>query len=1849
MKNYTSKRYLLLVVISLSFILGVNAQYVVTISKGDLSYSISNDYSYAVVSGNSCPNSSSVTIDAKLSYNARTIPVTEIGDYAFQGSGISSVSIPGSVTKVGRNAFYNCSNLTSVYIEDSDIPIVFSSVGNECFGNDDTSKKCITTLYIGRNLLYNTSRYPFYSQQKLTHVTISDKVTSLPPGLFYSCRSLATITLPSSLKTIGSSVFAYCTSLRTVNNYDSNPNLKSVSHYLFNGCTCLSKAYIPKNATYIDDHAFYGCSSIQSLYLPESIDTIGPSAFNGCTSLSEIEIAESDKKLYIYNLGSTDFEKCPIESILFGRNISQISTAFHSFGGLSTLKSVIFSDKVTYIDDYLLYGDIGVQSLVIPGSVTKVGKYSLDFCTGLKHLTFEQSDEELTFYCNQTDGLKDNVVLESLSINRPIHFTSESNSPFKNKTTLKEVVFGGSLRKLYGDLFGGSNAVQSITLDTDLTISGVSYLFGELQNLSTLTLGEHCSSVPTNLYKSGVNLKNVYCLSKEPATIPDKFFNGLSLMVKVPDYCSAVYKSVAAWANNGNNFIYCDNDYESIMTVDEFIEWAAVCDTLDRVSRLTLSGEYNSTTLWTSLKKLSQLSYLDMANVNCVSIPSSQFANSSLYTFVPPVTLATIGAKAFQGCVNLHADFDFTAENVVIDDYAFDGCENLSATFKFGTGVNYVKIGKCAFKNCTNYSAPFAFTSRFDIGESAFENCAHISDVTFASSVADETPSTFGDFAFANTAITKMTVPAYVDKLPKALWRGCESLSSVTFSNADLGMKVSTVGILNPDGSLYQILPAKISSNYTIPSSITAIGEYAFADLDCLQSVTIPETVTSIGAYAFHNCANLSKVTVDVKKSRYTPLAIPTTAFNGVYNHATLYLNISDRTLVPKTLTSYMKATGWRSFKNIDSPTAQYVINVKSSSYGKITPSARVSEAGKTITLSATPIDGYTFVKFILTGATLSTSNSFIMPASEVTVDAEYKVKEPDFYMISYSTPTHGKVNVATKAAPDAQVTVTFVPDEGYKLQSWTLNGTAKSASETKFTMPHKDVTITATFVKIQSVITIDKAISNGSVKAYVNGTLVQGLSGKANWHDMIKLVAEPSANYAFVKWNVSTAGQNVLDTLKNTNPVSFLMPGKDVTVSVTFEKITYPVSIDSTIKNGSISTNVKTASPGDTVSVTITPNDEYVLSSWSAGDGVKCLGDSAFIMPNKNVVLTASFAPLIYNITVDPNIQHGKVDFESDKVLSYGEMALLIAVPDEDCSFIGWSAHDVNGNVIVVDSVNATMGSFKMPNSDVVVSAMFEQNRHNVAIDEQIANGFVSLVPETDVTYVLGDTVWINAEPTDVHYMLSSWKVLRTDGDELDVIPTDENAAYFLMPASDVTVSASFEQYLYDLTVADVKNGTVSVADTLAAAGDTIVVTMSAADDFVLEAWSAGDDIVVVSDSSFVMPSHDVMITASFVRQTHVVVIDDDITNGAAFLVNETSDFVFGDSVTIVAEPIDSLYYFAQWTVSGLADSIEVPAADTLRFAMPANDVFVSASFEKYVFAITAEVSEGGMIVVDSLASPCDTVRVQFVADDDYEFQSWSVSDATTLGESTFLMPFNNVSVSATFVRKVHHVSTQVVGDGEIEGYVDKDYVYGDTVSVTAHPNYGYEFVNWAIEGVAGVEESLDSVLTFTVDTCDVIVTAIFQIKKYPIILPADMEGGSVAIEGDLTEAAEGDTIIVYAIPSLGYDFDEWVVEGAEITYPLSTTSFVMPNHAVSVSALFKEMTAISAAGSSVKVAYVENGILVDGLLINDHVSVIASDGSMVYDAKVDSRSIFIYTREYEKGIYMLKVNQSIYKLFIH
>ena len=309
------------------------------------------------------------------------------------GSLITDLSIPDSVTSIGNYALSGCTSLKSVIIPDS-----VTSIGLGSF-NGCTGLESLTLPFVGGSrtentflgYIFGTSSYSYnskYVPSSLKNVILSDACETIPGDAFNGCISLTSVIIPASVTRIYYRAFSGCTSLASVTFHDSMPptasdafnsvhdltikwiitdlakfckyshNYGTNQEYYMNG-SLVTDLVIPDSVTSISSYAFSGCTSLVSVTIPDSVTWINESAFYGCTGLAGVTIGNSVK-----SIGERAFKNC------------------------TGLTSVTIPDSVTSIGISAFSGCSSLTSITIPGSVTSIGDWAFYDCSSLTEINF---------------------------------------------------------------------------------------------------------------------------------------------------------------------------------------------------------------------------------------------------------------------------------------------------------------------------------------------------------------------------------------------------------------------------------------------------------------------------------------------------------------------------------------------------------------------------------------------------------------------------------------------------------------------------------------------------------------------------------------------------------------------------------------------------------------------------------------------------------------------------------------------------------------------------------------------------------------------------------------------------------------------------------------------------------------------------------------------------------------------------------------------------------------------------------------------------------------------------------------------------------------------------------------------------------------------------------------------------------------------------------------------------------------------------------------------------------------------------------------------------------------------
>lgn len=193
----------------------------------------------------------------------------------------------------------------------------------------------------------------------LTSVTIGENVTSIGSAVFYNCEALKDVTIGSNVASLGDYAFTNCLSLK-FNTYDNARYLGNESnpYLLLIGATAkdVTSCTINENCKLIHGEAFNGCVALKSIVVPNGVTSIGSFAVFGCTSLNYNTYDnacylgnESNPYLVLVRATSTKIASCKIND-----NCKFISNS--AFEDCNSLTSIVIPKSVTSIRDEAFWG-----------------------------------------------------------------------------------------------------------------------------------------------------------------------------------------------------------------------------------------------------------------------------------------------------------------------------------------------------------------------------------------------------------------------------------------------------------------------------------------------------------------------------------------------------------------------------------------------------------------------------------------------------------------------------------------------------------------------------------------------------------------------------------------------------------------------------------------------------------------------------------------------------------------------------------------------------------------------------------------------------------------------------------------------------------------------------------------------------------------------------------------------------------------------------------------------------------------------------------------------------------------------------------------------------------------------------------------------------------------------------------------------------------------------------------------------------------------------------------------------------------------------------------------------------
>lgn len=476
--------------------------------------------------------------------------VTSIGKAAFSYNKLSSVTIPDKVTSIGNYAFSECQELTSVSIGKG-----VTTIGNEAF------IKCI----------------------KLTSLLIPDNVTNIGEKVFSECTKLNTVTIGKGVVSVGKDAFAYC-NVSTLYYYATacttfrgssvfywgdfdrliiGDSVKSIPKSAFENCGFLNVT-IGKSLTSISENAFKGCHWCNSFLIPESVTSIGAGAFSGCTGLTSLGIPDKITSIEaeafawctgltsftipdsVTSIGGKAFAGCiRLTSLTIPEKVTTIGAG--AFWGCTGLTSLTIPEKIVAIEASTFTGCLNLSTLKIPESVTTIGENAFSGCSGLTSLTLPEKVTSI-----ENDLFSGCTGLTSMKL--PEGITSIGNNAFYNCSGIASLVLPESLQSIGQKAFSNCSGLRSVTLPDSVKSIG-HWAFAGCSGLTSLTIPATVSSLGYSAFSNCSGLTEIHCKALVPLTILSNTFEGLDKSkceLYVPAGTSTTYKNTTQWKDFTN-------------------------------------------------------------------------------------------------------------------------------------------------------------------------------------------------------------------------------------------------------------------------------------------------------------------------------------------------------------------------------------------------------------------------------------------------------------------------------------------------------------------------------------------------------------------------------------------------------------------------------------------------------------------------------------------------------------------------------------------------------------------------------------------------------------------------------------------------------------------------------------------------------------------------------------------------------------------------------------------------------------------------------------------------------------------------------------------------------------------------------------------------------------------------------------------------------------------------------------------------------------------------------------------------------------------------------------------------
>jgi len=675
----------------------------------------------------------------------------------------------------------------------------------------------------------------------------------------------------------------------------------SISFSAFFNCVNLTEAVIGSGVTSIGGSAFLQCYELVEIDIPASVKTIGMDAFSACTSLTEVTIPAG-----VISLGTGVFSRCD--------NLTDIHVETGN-GYYTSVDGVLFNYNKTTIVQYPA-GKEGAYT--IPNGVTAIAGSAFKHCRGLTEVTIP--------YGVTSIGYEGFANCESLGlVSLPESVVEIGKCAFEGCTSMTEVNIPSGVSILDYWVFSDCTRLTSVTIPAGVT-KIYNYAFLGCSNLERIEfLGNSPASVGTDRVFGGCTNLTFYYHEGTTGWPTTGTWQGYPL-VMIPAEVETTYEITVGAVTNGvvsvDKATAKAGETVSVIAEPEVgyeLEYILVDGVAIDGNTFTATGNHTVTATFAEVgpkREVIASGYcggeVDGTNLTWTLYEDGEMVIEgtgamgewkeredapwySVYQKIESITVkegvTNISDYGFYFCCYA-TSVSIPASVTSIGDYALIECWELTSivvdedneTYKSVDGVLFSKDMKTLIRFpealTGSYSVPNGVTSigvrafhrvsltavtlpdgLLEIKNSAFDHCV------FKSITIPDSVTTIGNNAFWQcNELTTVTLPDSLLAIGNCAFEYCTSLETI-----DIPVGVTEIG-----NSAFSNCRNLVTLN--IPDSVTDFGAAMLEKCEKLTEVNIPYGITNFGSYMFEGCKSLKKLCI--------PASV-TTIWNHVFYNCT--------------------------------------------------------------------------------------------------------------------------------------------------------------------------------------------------------------------------------------------------------------------------------------------------------------------------------------------------------------------------------------------------------------------------------------------------------------------------------------------------------------------------------------------------------------------------------------------------------------------------------------------------------------------------------------------------------------------------------------------------------------------------------------------------------------------------------------------------------------------------------------------------------------------------------------------------------------------------------------------------